>query len=222
MEEYKGDKLKKRKNPIRLDIKLNEEQKEAKALILEHDISIITGPAGTGKSLLSAAIALDQLLNNGYDKIIIARPYVVDESFGFTPGDVTDKFEGLMAALLENFKRVYGSNQTKMRKLREYIEEGKIEMVPIGFMKGRTFVNSIIIIEEAEDVTPRQMKLILTRLGIGSKLLINGDVAQTSVKGQSGMYGLFNAEPNIARMCHVSLITNHRASIVKDVLKYFE
>lgn len=213
---------KKRKNPVRLDIQLNDEQKLAKSTILDHDISIITGLAGTGKSLLSAAIALDQLLNNGYDKIIIARPYVVDESFGFTPGDVKDKFEGLMAALMENFKRVYGSNQTKMRKLRDYIEDGKIEMVPIGFMKGRTFVNSIIIIEEAEDVTPKQMKLILTRLGLNSKMLINGDVNQTSVKGVSGMYNLFNAEPNIERMCHVSLETNHRASIVKDVLQYFE
>ena len=213
---------KKRKNPVRLDVQLNDEQKQAKAKILEHDISIITGPAGTGKSLLSAAIALDQFLNNGYEKIIIARPYVVDESFGYTPGDVGDKFEGLMAALMENFKRVYGNNQSKARKLREYIEEGKIEMVPIGFMKGRTFMNSIIIIEEAEDVTPRQMKLILTRLGLGSKMLINGDVAQTSVKGTSGLHNLFNAEPNIDRMCHVSLTENHRASIVKDILTYFE
>jgi len=216
------DEKKKRKNPIRLDIQLNEEQKAAKAKILEHDISIITGAAGTGKSLLSAAIAIDQFLNNGYDKIIIARPYVVDESFGFVPGDVKDKFEGLMAALMENFKRVYGSNQPKFRKLKEYIENGQIEMVPIGFMKGRTFMNSMIIIEEAEDVTPKQMKLILTRLGLGSKMLINGDVNQTSVKGTSGLYNLFNAEPNIERMCHVVLTENHRASIVKDILEFFE
>ena len=222
MEEYNSTMTKRRKNPVKLDIQLNEEQKEAKALILDHDISIITGPAGTGKSLLSAAIAFDQLLNNGYDKIIITRPYVIDESFGHVPGDVGDKFAGIMAALVENFKRIYGSNLTKLKKLDEYFEHGHIEMVPIGYMKGRTFVNSMIIVEEAEDVTPKQMKLILTRLGIDSKMLINGDVAQQSVKGTSGLFNLFKAEPNIERMCHVSLTTNHRASIVKDILEYFE
>jgi len=127
-----------------------------------------------------------------------------------------------MAALVENFKRVYGSNATKVKKLNEYFEQGLIEHVPVGYMKGRTFTNSIIIIEEAEDVTPKQMKLILTRLGIGSKMLINGDVAQQSVKGSSGLHNLFHAEPNIERMCHVALTTNHRASIVKDILEYFE
>jgi phosphate starvation-inducible PhoH-like protein len=213
---------KKKKNPVRLDIQLNDEQKEAKRIMLDHDISIITGLAGTGKSLLSAAVAFDQLLNNGYDKIIIARPYVIDESFGHVPGDIGDKFAGIMAALVENFKRVYGSNQTKLRKLTEYFDEGKIEHVPIGYMKGRTFTNSIIIIEEAEDVTPKQMKLILTRLGIKSKMFINGDLNQTSVKGNSGMQNLFNAEPNIERMCHITLTENHRASIVKDILQYFE
>jgi len=205
-----------------MDISLNDEQKLAKATILSHDISIITGPAGTGKSLLSAAIAMDMFLNNGYDKIVIARPYVVDESFGFTPGGVDEKFEGLIAALMENFERVYGSNASKKAKLRKYIEEKKIEMVPIGFMKGRTFTNSIIIIEEAEDITPKQMKLILTRLGIGSIMLINGDVLQTSIRGTSGLQRLFEAEPNIERMCHVGLTKNHRASIVQDILKYFE
>ena len=213
---------KKRKNPVKLDIQLNEEQKEAKALILTKDISIITGAAGTGKSLLSAAIAFDQLINNGYDKIIIARPYVIDESFGHVPGDTGDKFAGIMAALVENFKRVYGNNATKLKKLNEYFEEGRIQHVPIGYMKGRTFTKSIVIIEEAEDVTPRQMKLILTRLGIGSKMLINGDVVQQSVKGVSGLYNLFKAEPHIDRMCHVALTVNHRASIVEDILEYFE
>lgn len=213
---------KKKKNPVRMDITLNDEQKLAKTIILDHDISIITGKAGTGKSLLSAAIAMDMFLNNGYDKVVIARPYVVDESFGFTPGDVDDKFAGLIAALMENFERVYGSNTAKKAKLKKYIEEKKIEMVPIGYMKGRTFTNSIIIIEEAEDITPKQMKLILTRLGLGSVMLINGDVAQTSIRGVSGLQKLFEAEPNIDRMCHVNLTKNHRASIVDDVLKYFD
>ena len=222
MQDLETEIQKKRKNPVRLDISLNDEQKESKRIILEHDISIITGKAGTGKSLLSASIAMDMFLNNGYEKIVIARPYVVDESFGFTPGDVDDKFAGLIAALMENFERIYGSNAAKKAKLRKYIEDKDIEMVPIGYMKGRTFTNSIVVIEEAEDVTPKQMKLILTRLGLGSIMLINGDVLQTSIKGVSGLQRLFEAEPNISRMCHVNLTKNHRASIVEDVLKYFE
>jgi len=213
---------KKRKNPVALDVQLNEEQKQAKAEILSKDVSIVTGKAGTGKSLLCAHTAMDLFLNHGYHKIVIARPYVIDEDWGHVPGEVKDKFAGIMAAIHENFKRVYGKTADKRKKLEKYFEDEDIELVPIGYMKGRTFMDSVILIEEAEDVTPKQMKLILTRLGKGSKILINGDLAQTSVRGQSGLHNLFQAEPNIERMCHVSLETNHRASIVKDILKYFE
>jgi len=213
---------KKRKNPIGLDVQLNDEQKESKAEIMQKDISIVTGKAGTGKSLLCAHTAMDLFLNHGYVKIIIARPYVIDEDWGHVPGDVNEKFAGIMAAIYENFKRVYGRTADKKKKLEKYFEDNDIELIPIGYMKGRTFMDSVILIEEAEDVTPKQMKLILTRLGKGSKILINGDLAQTSVKGKSGLENLFRAEPNIERMCHVSLETNHRASVVKDVLKYFE
>ena len=213
---------KERKNKITLDIHLNEEQKEAKAELFNHDIAIVTGKAGTGKSLLCAHTAMDLFLNHGYNKIIIARPYVLDEDWGHVPGDKDEKFAGIMAAIYENFGRVYGKTADKKKKLEKYMEDKDIELVPIAYMKGRTFMDSIILIEEAEDVTPKQMKLILTRLGKGSKILINGDLAQTSVKGRSGLENLFQAEPNIERMCHVSLETNHRASIVKDVLKYFE
>ena len=213
---------KKRKSPVGLDIQLNEEQKEAKSTILQHDVSIITGKAGTGKSLLCAHTSMDLFLNHGYKKIIIARPYVIDEDWGHVPGDIKEKFAGIMAAIYENFQRVYGKTADKKKKLEKYLEDLDIELVPIGYMKGRTFMDSVILIEEAEDVTPKQMKLILTRLGKGSKILINGDLAQTSVKGRSGLENLFRAEPHIERMCHVSLETNHRASIVSDILKYFE
>ena len=213
---------KERKNKITLDIHLNEEQKEAKGDLLIHDVSIVTGKAGTGKSLLCAHTAMDLFLNHGYTKIIIARPYVIDEDWGHVPGDVKEKFAGIMAAIYENFQRVYGKTADKKKKLEKYFDDGDIQLVPIGYMKGRTFMDSVILIEESEDVTPPQMKLILTRLGKGSKILINGDLAQTSVKGRSGLENLFRAEPNIERMCHVSLETNHRASIVKDILKYFE
>lgn len=216
------EEIKKRKNPVRLDIKLNDEQKLAKAEILNHDISIITGQAGTGKSILSAAIAMDMFLNNGFEKIYIIRPHVLEESIGFIPGDTNEKFAPLLAAIHENFKKVYGNNAQKLNKLQSYMENGDIELVTIAYLKGRTFSDSIILVEEAEDVTPKQMKLILTRLGLNSIMIINGDVAQTSVKGSSGMHNLFNAEPNIGRMCHVNLTENHRASIVSDILKYFD
>jgi len=214
--------VQKRKNPVRLDITLNDEQKVAKSIILEHDISIITGKAGTGKSLLSTAVAMDLFLNNGYDKIYIIRPHVLEESIGFIPGDVNDKFAPLLAAIHENFRKVYGNNTAKLVKLKKYMDEEQIELVPLAYTKGRTFTDSIVLVEEAEDLTPKQMKLILTRLGTGSIMLINGDVAQSSVKGTSGLHTLFIAEPNIPRMCHVDLVKNHRASIVQDILKYFD
>jgi len=211
-----------KKNKTKLSVTLNEEQKEGKTRIFDHDVVIVTGKAGTGKSLLCAHAAMDLFINHGYNQIIIARPYVIDEDWGHVPGDVKEKFAGIMAAIYENFQRVYGGTADKKNKLIKYMDEGQIQLVPIGYMKGRTFMDSIIIIEEAEDVTPKQMKLILTRLGKGSKILINGDPAQQSVKGDSGLENLFRAEPNIERMCHVSLSTNHRASIVKDILKFFE
>jgi len=216
------DEFKKRKNPVRLDIKLNDEQKLAKAEILNHDIAIITGKAGTGKSLLSAAIAMDMFLNNGYEKIYIIRPHVLEESIGFIPGDVNEKFAPLLAAIHDNFKKVYGNNVTKLNKLNEYMEKGDIELVALAYLKGRTFTNSVILVEEAEDLTPKQMKLVLTRMGLGSIMLINGDIAQSSVKGTSGLHNLFIANEHIDRMCHINLIENHRASIVSDILKYFE
>ena len=215
-------KKKERKNKIKLDVTLNEEQKEAKALILEKDVAIVTGKAGTGKSLLTVAIAMDLFLNKGYEKIVLARPYVIDEDFGFVPGDINEKFAGIMRPIHENFKKVYGNTTAKKVTLNKYFEEEDIQLVPIGHMKGMTITDSVIIIEEAEDVTPKQMKLILTRLGKGSKLLINGDLAQASVKGISGLSNLFNAEPHIERMCHVSLTKNHRASIVEDILEFFD
>jgi len=103
------------------DIELNEQFKKALQVMEETSKNVfITGKAGTGKSLLSVAVAMDLFLNNGYEKIYIIRPHVLEEAIGFIPGDVGDKFAPLLAAIRENFKKVYGGNESKNKKLNEY------------------------------------------------------------------------------------------------------
>ena len=216
---------KKKKNPTKFDIQLNEEQKEAKAAYLEHDIIIITGPAGTGKTLLATNLALDSLINTygprAYEKIIILRPVVYpDEDLGFLPGDKDAKMGPLMRPVIENFRKLM-QKPSKRAALDRYVDEETIEILPIAYSKGITYTDSIVIIDEAEDITKSQMRLLLTRLGKNSKIIITGDMVQQDLKGESGLTPAMIAAEHIDRMVHVKLTKNHRASIVSDILKYF-
>jgi len=216
---------KQRKNPTKFDVQLNEEQKEAKATYMEHDIVIITGPAGTGKTLLATNLALDSLINTygprAYEKIIILRPVVYpDEDLGFLPGDKDAKMGPLMRPVVENFRKLM-QKPSKRAALEKYIEEETIEILPIAYSKGITYTDSIVIIDEAEDITKPQMRLLLTRLGKNSKIIITGDLVQQDLKAASGLEPAMIAAEHIERMAHVKLTKNHRANIVKDILKYF-
>jgi phosphate starvation-inducible PhoH-like protein len=222
MEEFN----KKRKNPVAFDVHLNDEQKETKRQILNKDISIITGKAGTGKTLVSCNIALDLLINtygkDSYEKIVILRPAVTaGEEIGFLKGGKDEKMEPFMRPIVDNFKRLMRS-PAKAKNLQKMIEDGIIEIIPIAFSKGITYTNTIVLVDEAEDITPKQMKLILTRLGIGSKMIITGDIGQQDLKGESGLKPLLIASNHIERMVHCKLEQNHRALIVTDILEYYD
>jgi len=206
------------KGPIKFKIQLNEEQKEAKSLILENPVTVIRGMAGSGKTLLACQIALDLLFNREAEKIIITRPTVAKEDIGFLPGDLKEKMDPWLAPIYANLEMVY--DKTKIEKL---LSEGIIEILPFPFMRGRTLVNACVIVDEAQNVTMSQMEMVLGRLGIGSKMIICGDTSQIDLKNKKDS-GLDFMNTLAARVEGVNVITlkkNHRHPIVPAMLEVY-
>ena len=207
------------KNKIHFNLSLNAEQKEVKANILRDTISVLTGKAGSGKTLLATQIALEYLFYREVERIIITRPTVSNEDIGFLPGDIKEKMNPWVAPIHANMYMLYG--KPKIEKL---INENIIEIAPISFLRGRTFVNACVIVDEAQNVTKSQMEMILSRLGTNSKMLICGDVTQTDLKNKkdSGFPYLFNMVNSVPGLGVYELKTNHRHPIVDNILNYFE
>jgi phosphate starvation-inducible PhoH-like protein len=207
------------KNPIKFKISLNDEQKEAKQKILDNTITLLAGQAGSGKTLLACQVALDGLLRRVYEKIIITRPTVSKEEIGFLPGDLREKMDPWVQPIYQNFFILY--DKAKVEKL---IKDGKIEIVPVSFMRGRTFLDSCVIVDEAQNVTHDQMEMITTRLGLRSKMMICGDGFQIDLKkkADSGFKYLYKASRKIKNLEAITLNSNHRNEIVEDLRNYYE
>jgi len=207
------------KNPIKFKISLNEEQKEAKAKILESTVTILAGSAGSGKTLLACQIALEKLFMREIDKIIITRPTVSKEEIGFLPGDLREKMDPWVQPIYQNMYTLYDKE-----KIEKFIQDGQIEIVPVSFMRGRTFLDSVVIVDEAQNVTHEQMEMIVTRIGLRSKMIICGDDNQVDLKSkrESGFRFLYTAARRIKNMCSISLKTNHRDPIVEDLISLYE
>lgn len=207
------------KNPIKFKVTLNEEQKEAKSKILDSTLTLLAGKAGSGKTMLACQIALERLFMKEVEKIIITRPTVSKEDIGFLPGDLREKMDPWVQPIYQNMFTLY--DKVKIEKL---IEEGKIEIVPVSFMRGRTFLNSVIIVDEAQNVTHEQMEMIVTRLGLRSKMIICGDDHQVDLKSKrdSGFKFLYTAARKVKNMVGVTLLTNHRDPIVDNLLDLYE
>jgi phosphate starvation-inducible PhoH-like protein len=206
------------KNPIKFKITLNEEQKEAKSKILENTITLLAGSAGSGKTLLACQIALERLFMKECDKIIITRPTVSKEEIGFLPGDLREKMDPWVQPIYQNMYALY--DKTKIEKL---ISDGLIEIVPVSFMRGRTFLDSVVIVDEAQNVTHEQMEMIVTRLGLRSKMIVCGDSHQTDLKrkSESGFRFLYSASKKVKELCGITLLTNHRDPIVEDLITLY-
>ena len=207
------------KNPIKFKITLNEEQKEAKSKILENTLTLLAGKAGSGKTMLACQIALDKLFTKEIEKIIITRPTVSKEDIGFLPGDLREKMDPWVQPIYQNMYALYDKV-----KIEKYIEDGKIEIVPVSFMRGRTFLNSCIIVDEAQNVTHEQMEMIVTRIGLNSKMIICGDDHQVDLKSKrdSGFRFLYTVSRKVKNMIGITLIENHRDPIVDDLLEVYE
>lgn len=207
------------KGEIKYQIQLNEEQKEAKKLIRESQIVVITGRAGCGKSLVSAQSALDALFKKECDQIFITRATVeVGSSLGFLPGTLGDKFNPYLEAFMENLVKCYDK-----AKIDQLVIDQKILAYPIQFIRGKT-VNDILIVEEAQNLSKAEMLAILTRLGKNGKIIINGDLEQTDIKNKTGeMNGLsyvIELAKKIEGIEYIKLKENHRSDLVGKILDY--
>jgi predicted ribonuclease YlaK len=211
-----------RKNDIKIinAVQLNEEQKEAKRLIVENQIVVVTGRAGSGKSLVCAQAALDFLKKKQISCIYNTRAAIeVGKSLGYLPGALSEKFDPYMEALIENLNKCC-TNKTEVPNL---IEEGKIKAMPVQFIRGKT-IDDILIVEEAQNLTKGEMLAILTRLGKTGKIVINGDNEQTDIKSPTGeTNGLTYAielSKKIEEIKWIKLKENHRSDLVGKILEY--
>ena len=143
------------------------------------DIVMVSGPAGTGKTYLAMLAAIQAMRNGDCKKILLTRPAVAvdDEKHGFLPGDLNQKMEPWVRPLFDVLREFYGT-----KELEYMVEEQIIEITPLAFCRGRNFKHSWIILDEAQNATPSQMKMLMTRIGEGSKIVITGDVEQTDRK----------------------------------------
>jgi phosphate starvation-inducible PhoH-like protein len=207
------------KGPIKFNVTLNEEQKKAKALILNSPITVLKGMAGSGKTLVATQVGLDLLFRKEVDKIIITRPTVSKESIGFLPGDIREKMDPWLAPIYHNLYMLYNKD-----KIDKEIEKGTIEIVPFAFMRGRTFVDAFVIVDEAQNVTHPQMETVIGRLGKGSKMVICGDIAQIDLKDkrETGFSFLSRLEEQVEGFVTHSLEQNHRHEIVSPILKVYK
>ena len=162
------------KTPKKSIVPIGNNQRSYIESINQNDINFGIGPAGTGKTYLAVASAVDALLKEKVDRIILMRPAVeAGEKLGFLPGDLSQKVDPYLRPLYDALYEMLGIERTE-----KYLEKGIVEIAPLAYMRGRTLNNSFIIVDESQNTTKEQMKMILTRMGFGSYLLINGDLTQ--------------------------------------------
>jgi len=146
--------------------------------VLSHDLTFCTGPAGTGKTFLAVVIAAQALLANQYERLILTRPAVeAGEKLGFLPGDLQQKVNPYLRPLYDALHELIDAE-----KMPSLMERGVIEVAPLAYMRGRTLSNAFVIVDEAQNTTPAQMKMVLTRLGFRSRMVVTGDLTQTDLQ----------------------------------------
>jgi phosphate starvation-inducible protein PhoH and related proteins len=181
--------------------------------MIDYDIVITIGPAGTGKTYLAVAMAAAALLEKRVKRIILARPAVeAGERLGFLPGDLAEKVNPYLRPLHDALHDIIG-----YEKVGRMMERGIIEVAPIAFMRGRTLNDSFIIVDEAQNTTTEQMKMVLTRVGFNSKAVINGDVTQVDLP-QGKMSGLREAQEVLSDVEGIKFFTFDQSDVVRHAL----
>ncbi|MBI3012859.1 MAG: PhoH family protein [Elusimicrobia bacterium] len=197
------------------------QQKKYVEAIEKFDLVMAVGPAGTGKTFLAVASSLKELLSGRVRKIVLTRPVVeAGEKLGFLPGDFYDKVDPYLKPLYDAFHLLLGQE-----RFRIYREDETIEIVPLAYMRGRTLENSFVILDEAQNTTPEQMKMFLTRMGFRSKMVVTGDITQIDLdfKTRSGFVHSLKILKNIPEI-HVVQFSEQdivRHPLVRKILRAY-
>lgn len=184
------------------------------------DIVFATGPAGTGKTMLAALAGIKMLQEGSVEKIVITRPAIsVDEQHGFLPGTLIDKMQPWVLPILDYFYQYYNKKQVL-----SMIEDDMIEIAPLAYMRGRTFQNCWILADECQNSTPNQMKMLLTRIGTGSKIIVTGDMAQHD-RGyeENGLKDILHRVSTSSRIsvCKFDDRDIERHPVIETILKFY-
>lgn len=193
-------------------------QRDYVAALRENEMVFAIGPAGTGKTYLAVAMALSMFLTKKVQKIILTRPAVeAGEKLGFLPGDLVEKVDPYLRPLYDALHDMLDSE-----KVTHMIENGEIEIAPLAFMRGRTLNNAFVILDEAQNTTPEQMKMFLTRMGYGSRMVVTGDVTQIDlpVCGKSNTHrsGLIEAQRVLTNINGIRFLHFHHDDVVRHPL----
>lgn len=210
------------KNPIKFNISLSDEQKEAKASILKYDLNFLLGDEGSGKTMLAVNVALDLFFrkDTNYRQIVITRPTVTTEDFGFLPGNLKEKMDPFLAPIYETMRDLYGDTQIKRDKLAKHIKDEEVRILPIAFTRGVTYSNAIVIVDEFQNCTDEQLQMIIGRLGPTSKLIFSGSTKQVDLKKKtdSASFSIDKIKDN-PYVNIKTLKANHRHPAIVSVLK---
>lgn len=212
--------IKDRKNqPIRVK---NYGQRQYVKAIQENDVAFGIGPAGTGKTFLAVALAVAALKKGDVERIVLTRPAVeAGESLGFLPGDLREKVDPYLRPIYDALYQILGAEHTQRLMDREVIE-----IAPLAYMRGRTLDNAFVILDEAQNTTNSQMKMFLTRLGFGSKMVVNGDISQIDLPrgSKSGLVNAQNILKNVKQIEFVSFSADDvvRHPVVASIITAYE
>lgn len=191
----------------------SENQRQLVQLFGKHDLCFATGAAGSGKTFLAICLAVKALKAKQVRRIILSRPAVeAGEKLGFLPGEMKDKLDPYLQPLYDALGELIPAN-----RLRDLIDTGVIQIAPLAFMRGRTLSDAVVILDEAQNTTPQQMKMFLTRLGFGSKMIITGDFTQVDLP--RGVYsGLRDALDKLQGLPHMGFVHFGKGDIVRHPL----
>lgn len=194
--------------PVRVK---NYGQRKYVQAIKSDDLVFGIGPAGTGKTFLAVVMAVAALKKKEVDKLILTRPAVeAGESLGFLPGDLKEKVDPYLRPIYDALYAILGAEHTE-----RLIERGVIEIAPLAYMRGRTLENAFVILDEAQNTTRAQMKMFLTRLGFGSKMVVNGDISQIDLPKGHQQSGLVDARKVLQGLEQISFIEFSGAEVVR-------
>jgi len=209
---------KKLKNDIKYKISLDEDQKKVKESIYNSEIVIITGYAGSGKSLCIAQTSLDLIFKREIHQVYITRAAVeVGKSLGFLPGELDSKFDPYIEAFRDNLYKCYDKD-----KVDKHIKDGQIQGMPVQYIRGKTIDGGqMLIVEEAQNLTKHEMLAILTRLGKGGRIIINGDIEQSDIRDSyTGLHYAIDLAKAIDEIKWHKLKSNHRSELISKILDY--